>query len=636
MAIFSELREVLLGLESRMGDVEIDALLTVMRGLDDEAIVDAMADAAKIAHCAERMLTVGAGVVAERSRREDGHSGLAASRGQRNAVALVQSIVGGTRAEAARAVRLGESLSEGADAAAGGAFVGGGGGDRVGGQPGDAVGGGDRVGGQPGDAVGGGLAGDAGDSGDAGVDGLFGAGAGAGAGSGGSGRAADVRMPWHEPLRRALFEGRVTTAQHDAIFRGLGQPPVRGEDEVPSEPTTEVWSLAAAQLVGEAGEMSVEDLVRRARQVRDTLDPEGVQERFEQSYAQRSWRSWRNADGAHHTHIVSDDETAAWLDSIRDAALRPRRGGPRFMTEDERAAASALVDDARTNDQIAYDLFMDILRAGALASAADVFGARQPGIRIVTIDGATGAHDAFGRMLATAHLEDGGDALPGTVVDRNLCTVGSRSVRVDGNGNPLDVGREQRLYTSRQRVALAVRDGGCMFPECRVPASYCEAHHCDHWLEDDGRTDLDRGILLCRHHHMLLHNNGWKITRDDLGAFMLHPPGRRGSGEGGGGAGGGGAGGGGAGGGAGSDGGGSRGGDASLGGGDGESHGGGSRCGDRSHGATESGASEPIALTSRSPLRWAWDPPPEWPHWRSMPATAPTRARDRAGELQPA
>ncbi|MBB5743387.1 hypothetical protein HD600_001884 [Microbacterium ginsengiterrae] len=554
-----------------MGDVEIDALLTVMRGLDDEAIVDAMADAAKIAHCAERMLTVGAGVVAERSRREDGHSGLAASRGQRNAVALVQSIVGGTRADAARAVRLGESLSEGADAAAGGAFVGGGGGDRVGGQPGDAVGGG--------------LAGDAGDSGDAG--GLFGA----GAGSGGSGRAADVRMPWHEPLRRALFEGRVTTAQHDAIFRGLGQPPVRGEDEVPSESTTEVWSLAAAQLVGEAGEMSVEDLVRRARQVRDTLDPEGVQERFEQSYAQRSWRSWRNADGAHHTHIVSDDETAAWLDSIRDAALRPRRGGPRFMTEDERAAASALVDDARTNDQIAYDLFMDILRAGALASASDVFGARQPGIRIVTIDGATGAHDAFGRMLATAHLEDGGDALPGTVVDRNLCTVGSRSVRVDGNGNPLDVGREQRLYTSRQRVALAVRDGGCMFPECRVPASYCEAHHCDHWLDDDGRTDLDRGILLCRHHHMLLHNNGWKITRDDLGPFMLHPPGRRGSGEGGGG---------------------------------------------QSHGATEPATSEPIALTSRSPLRWAWDPPPEWPHWRSMPATAPTRARDRAGELQPA
>lgn len=326
----------------------------------------------------------------------------------------------------------------------------------------------------------------------------------------------------------------------------------------------EVWSLAAEQLAGEASDMTVEDLARRARQMRDTLDPEGVQERFERSYAARSWRSWRNGDGQHHTHIISDDETAAWLDAIRDAALRPRRGGPRFMTDEERAAASALIDDPRTNDQLTYDLFMDVLRAGALAEAKDVFGARQPGIRIVTIDGSTGVHDAFGRMLANGHLEDGGDALPGAVLDRNLCVVGSRDVTVDAAGNPLDVGREQRLFTPAQRIALAVRDGGCMFPECRAPASYCEAHHCDHWKEDLGRTDINRGILLCRHHHMLLHNNKWKITRDELGAFLLHPP-RRGS------------------------------------------------------GGTGSGDTDPppIALTSRSAIRWAWDPPPERSGWRS-------------------
>src|SRR5690606_21674614 len=148
-------------------------------------------------------------------------------------------------------------------------------------------------------------------------------------------------------LRQALFDGRLTPAQHDAIFRGLGQPPARGGDEHPTDEMIEVWSLAATQLIGEAAETSLEDLARRARQVRDTLDPEGVQERFERSYEARSWRSWRNADGQHHTHIISDDEDAAWLDSMRDAALRPRRGGPRFMTDEERAAASALVDDPR-------------------------------------------------------------------------------------------------------------------------------------------------------------------------------------------------------------------------------------------------------------------------------------------------
>jgi hypothetical protein len=189
----------------------------------------------------------------------------------------------------------------------------------------------------------------------------------------GSGAAAGetrVRMPWHEPLRQALFSGALTTAQHDAILRGLGQPPVRGEADGPTDGMIDVWSLAAAQLARESHDMTVEDLARRARQMRDTLDPEGVQERFERSYAARSWRSWRNGDGQHHTHIVSDDENAAWLDAIRDAALRPRRGGPRFMTDEERAAASALVDDPRTNEQLAYDLFMDVLRAGALAMSS--------------------------------------------------------------------------------------------------------------------------------------------------------------------------------------------------------------------------------------------------------------------------
>ena len=583
MAIFSEVRETLEGLESRMGDVDIDVLLTAMRGLGDDAILDTLAGAAAVANCAERMLTVGAGVVAERSRREAGHSGLAASRGYRNAVSLIQSIVGGTRSDAARAVRLGESLVEGADASIAD--------DRTGAAMGE-----DPAGnGQP---AGDGRAGSDGDDwddagwfGDGGADGDR-----PGAGGDGAEEAdadathtsesaadadadppaddCDVRMPWHEPLRQALFDGKITPAQHDAIFRGLGQPPARGGVDQPTEAMIQVWSLAAAQLVDESADMSVEDLVRRARQVRDTLDPEGVQERFERSYAARSWRSWRNADGQHHTHIISDDETAAWLESIRDAALRPRRGGPRFMTDEERAAATALANDSRTNDQIAYDLFMDILRAGALANAADVYGARQPGIHIVTVDGATGVRDAFGRMLATGHLEDGGDALPGSVVDRNLCTVGSRSVIVDSCGNPLDVGREKRLYTSTQRLALAVRDGGCMFPECRVPASYCEAHHCDHWHEDRGRTDIDRGILLCRHHHLLLHNNGWKITREGLGAFMLHPPGTRGGGSG--------------------------------------------------------DYREPIPLTSRSAIRWAWDPPPDRPQWRSRPTAVPT------GVAQPA
>jgi len=362
----------------------------------------------------------------------------------------------------------------------------------------------------------------------------------------GDSAAPTVREPWHAGLRRSMLDGDLTTAQHDAIRRGLGEP-------CAGDGAATVWTVAASQLAVEAAALPVEELVKRARAVRDALDPIGAQERFDRRFADRSWRTWTDADGAHHARIDFDDEMFAWVESIISAALRPRRGGPRFTTEAERADADAMVHDPRTNDQLAYDLMMDLLRAGALASAPAVFGARQPGVRLVAVKDAAGPRDAFGRLQGIAHLEDGGAALAGPVLDRALCDAAAVVVTVDGCGNPLDVGREQRLFTAKQRLALAARDGGCAWSGCDRPPSYCEAHHIDHWHDDHGRTDVDRGILLCRFHHLLLHNAGWKISREGRGPFLLHPP----------------------------------------------------------------GGGPPIELRSKSPLKWAWDPPPDRAGWRA-------------------
>lgn len=204
--------------------------------------------------------------------------------------------------------------------------------------------------------------------------------------------------------------------------------------------------------------------------------------------------------------------------------MRPRRGGPRFVRDDERAAAAELANDPRTNEQLEYDLIMDVLRAGSLASAHEVFGSRQPGVRMIVVKDAIGPRDALGRLLAIGHAEDGGEALAGSVIDRNLCMHGSIDVTTDRGGNPLILGREHRLFSAKQRLTLAARDGGCLWPACSKPASYAEAHHIDEYVRDEGRTDVDRGILLCRHHHMLLHNRGWRITRAGHALFILHPP----------------------------------------------------------------------------------------------------------------
>jgi hypothetical protein len=85
------------------------------------------------------------------------------------------------------------------------------------------------------------------------------------------------------------------------------------------------------------------------------------------------------------------------------------------------------------------------------------------------------------------------------------------------------VGREQRLFTRRQRIGLAARDGGCRWPDCERPPGWTEAHHVDHWKRDHGDTTLDNGILLCRHHHLLLHDNHWEISHHNAD-YWLTPP----------------------------------------------------------------------------------------------------------------
>jgi hypothetical protein len=47
----------------------------------------------------------------------------------------------------------------------------------------------------------------------------------------------------------------------------------------------------------------------------------------------------------------------------------------------------------------------------------------------------------------------------------------------------------------------------------------CEAHHIVRW-RDGGRTDVADGVLLCRRHHLLLHDHGGQIVREGTDYFM--------------------------------------------------------------------------------------------------------------------
>lgn len=490
MAIFTDIETHVATLRGTVGaDAEASALPHIVSRLTDHQVISLLTETAALIRAAQAVQVVASGVAAARSTRDAGHSGLAQVRGQGSVTSLLQDLTGITRSDALKQVRAGESLIEGLT---GTGADGGGGGDGPGGDGGASC-----------DAV-----------------------------------QARTPRPWHAPLGEALLHGRISGDQHDAIRRGLGEPPtveITAPEGAPTETSAatvalltasrdearRAWECAATQLIDEAACRTVEDLASQARAIRDLLDPEGAQRRFDERYERRSFRTWKDRDGISHGSFQFDDEGALWIKTILDTALAPRRG-VRFVDEAEKQRAQVLTDDPRTNDQLAYDLAIDLLRTGALADAATVFGTRQAGVRIIVTQAAADAADRG--EPATASAQDDTATLPAWLASQHACETGVRECRFDHAGNPLDLGREARLFSAKQKLSLAIRDGGCRWPGCDRPAHYCEAHHIDPWA-GGGSTDIDRGILLCRFHHGQLHHGGWRITRHGRGDFTLHPPG---------------------------------------------------------------------------------------------------------------
>ena len=72
------------------------------------------------------------------------------------------------------------------------------------------------------------------------------------------------------------------------------------------------------------------------------------------------------------------------------------------------------------------------------------------------------------------------------------------------------------------RRALRSRDRGCRFPGCEN-RRFLDAHHVHHWARG-GPTHMGNLLLLCRHHHRLVHEGGYRVDRH--GRFY-HPSGDR-------------------------------------------------------------------------------------------------------------
>jgi len=431
-----------------------------IQATDDAELVSLSRLAAHSKQLVEAHLALVAGEIAARSTREMGHSGLAQRSGFRSAEELLKTTTGSTGREAVTAVRVGRMVREAEAAAAGQA---------------DPV----------------------------------------------SGEVFEASEPWLVSVAAAVSSGSLSVGGADAIRTGLGQP----TDNVSSA----ALAGAAASLCGLAATLDVDRLLKRARELRDDLDEAGIADRERECFEKRSLKMFLQGNGMGRLVWDMDPETYATVLELNTRATSPKRG-VRFVAGDDKETAERILNDPRSIGQLASDTFLGLLQAGADADSTQLLGTGAAAIRVLVtkktlettgVTGDDGANDlAF--TPGHGHIEATGAPLTAATIQRLSCDGATTEVILDSFGQPLDVGREHRTFTPKQRIALAIRDGGCVFGDCDKEPSMTEAHHIVPWSQG-GRTDLANGILLCKFHHLLIHNNGWEIYRVGTDYFLAPP-----------------------------------------------------------------------------------------------------------------
>jgi len=121
-------------------------------------------------------------------------------------------------------------------------------------------------------------------------------------------------------------------------------------------------------------------------------------------------------------------------------------------------------------------------------------------------------------LAQPAMLHPGG-AVSAETARRIACDAGL--IRVSREKDTT-IGRRTRVVPTTMRRALHQRDGTCRFPGCTT--RMVDAHHIKHWAHG-GHTALSNLILLCRYHHRLVHEGGYRVRLTGAEVRFFRPDG---------------------------------------------------------------------------------------------------------------
>ncbi len=312
----------------------------------------------------------------------------------------------------------------------------------------------------------------------------------------------------------ALRAGEISVDHASVIARSI--------NDLPDEAGTDVRHQAEQVLVADARVFHPKDLAGLGRSILNAVDPDLADRILAKKLAADEARANRQRE-----LTLTDDPhgLGTWIRGRLDpvtadmfrTALEPL-SKPMPTTADG--------PDPRTASQRLGDGFAELLRRYLASGESPTQGGEKPHL-IITIDwddlvNGTGA----GSLLRTGALlsartaqEFACDATITWHTTRAGSATGSAS---DSEGGPTLV-NGPRLFTGKTRRLLELRDRGCAFPGCDRPPSWCHGHHVTAWI-DGGPTTLANGVLLCGHHHRLVHQGSWSVRIADDGLPDFIPP----------------------------------------------------------------------------------------------------------------
>ena len=315
---------------------------------------------------------------------------------------------------------------------------------------------------------------------------------------------ADLTTTGSEPPQRlgdavaaGLWRGSVGIDQARVIAHAL--------DELPPDTTPRQQRQAEHVLVTEAAHHEPASLERLGHRIGEHIDPEAADVRIaerleaEAREAQRRRSATRFSDGHgsvyYKLRVAAADDAHIWpvLDCL--AAPTPSDDGLR----DDRAPSQRLAD-----------AFVESFRRVSLDGGLPMSGGDRP--RAVVTTGLEQLRDGIGHGT----LVDTGEQLAPTALRRLCCDADLVPAVLNTAGVPLDVGRTARCFTGQLRLAVILRDLGCVHPGCDRPARWCDVHHVRPWWAG-GETRLDNGVLLCGYHHTLYDHGPERAPRWRIG-----------------------------------------------------------------------------------------------------------------------